>query len=168
MKTLTGIGLLLIVTVLFDSPVMARSIHKTQKLASGPQSDLINVRVQPHSYLQQGIEKAIVGDYQGAIHNYGLALEQTPNNADIYYNRGVAYYSVGHTTEAMQDFNQAIQLNPSLAEAYGNRGAVRSVLGDRQGALQDYKQAAQLFFQQGDEAAAQQMQEFIQQEFTSN
>jgi tetratricopeptide (TPR) repeat protein len=168
MKTLTGIGLLLIATVLFDSPVMARSIHETQWLASGPQSDLINVRVQPYSHFQQGIEKAIEGDFQGAIHNYGLALQESPNNADIYYNRGVAHYSAGHTTEAIHDFNQAIQLNPSLAEAYGNRGAVRSVLGDRQGALQDYKQAAQLFSQQGDESAAQQMQQFIQAEFTSN
>jgi tetratricopeptide (TPR) repeat protein len=168
MKTLTGIGLLLIATVLFDSPVMARSIHETQWLASGPQSDLINVRVQPYSHFQQGIEKAIEGDFQGAIHNYGLALQESPNNADIYYNRGVAHYSAGHTTEAIQDFNQAIQINPSLAEAYGNRGAVRSVLGDRQGALQDYKQAAQLFSQQGDESAAQQMRQFIQSEFTSN
>lgn len=168
MKTFTGLGLLLVVTVLFDSPVMARSVHETQWLASGPQSDLINVRVQPYSYFQQGIEKAIVGDYQGAIHNYGLALEESPNNADIYYNRGVAHYSIGHTAEAMQDFSQAIQLNPSLAEAYGNRGAIRTALGDRQGALQDYQQAAQLFSQQGDEAAAQQMRQFIQAEFTSN
>jgi tetratricopeptide (TPR) repeat protein len=166
MKTFTGLSLLL-VTVLSGSSAMAQSVSETQWLASAPQSQL-NVRVQPYSYFQQGVEKAIAGDYQGAIENYGLALQTSPNNADIYYNRGVAHYSVGHTTEAMQDFNQAIQLNPALAEAYGNRGAIRTSQGDRQGALRDYQQAAKLFSQQGDEAAAEQMRQLIQEAFTSN
>jgi tetratricopeptide (TPR) repeat protein len=167
MKTLSCLSLMLMMAALSSSPVSAITYSSSANLqgsllASSNRSGF-NVKVQPLSFFEQGIDQAVRGNFLSAIHNYDLALQQMPDNADIYYNRGVAHYSVGHTVEAMQDFNRAISLNPELAEAYGNRGVLRIQQGDRQGALQDYQQAARLFTQQGDAAAAQQMQEFVRQ-----
>jgi tetratricopeptide (TPR) repeat protein len=167
MKTFSCLSLMLMLTALAGSPASAnpplRSTNlQSPFLVSSNRSEL-NVKVQPLSFFEQGIDQAVRGNFLSAIQNYDLALQQMPDNADIYYNRGVAHYSVGHTVEAMQDFNRAISLNPDLAEAYGNRGVLRIQQGDRQGAVQDYQKAVQLFTQQGDVAAAQQMREFVQQ-----
>lgn len=119
---------------------------------------------QSQMFFTAGIQKALQGDYKNAIQDYDQALRLTPSNSEVYYNRGVAYFSIGLSQNAIQDFDQAIALQPSMAEAYGNRGVIRSHLGDRFGALADYQKAMTLFQQQGDAAAAQQMQDWIKQQ----
>ncbi|WP_299414741.1 tetratricopeptide repeat protein [Acaryochloris sp. IP29b_bin.148] len=111
-----------------------------------------------------GIQKALKGDYKHAIQDYDQALQLAPSNSEVYYNRGVAYFSINRPQSAFQDFSQAITLQPTMAEAYGNRGLIRQNLGDRKGAIADYQQAKRLFQQKGDFAAAQQMQNWINQQ----
>ncbi|NJK40629.1 MAG: tetratricopeptide repeat protein [Acaryochloridaceae cyanobacterium SU_2_1] len=124
-------------------------------------------RDQSQAFFYQGIQKALQEDYDYAIQLYDQALYLTPDNSDIYYNRAVAYFSLGRFEEALQDFNQTIQLQPIRAAAYGNRAVVRLALGDRNGATSDYRQAMELFKAQGDLAAAQQMQTWIEQQAIS-
>ncbi|MCM1982371.1 tetratricopeptide repeat protein [Lyngbya confervoides] len=111
-----------------------------------------------------GIRKALQGDYQGAIADYSQAIELSPQNPEIYYNRGVAYYSVGNSPSAIADFNQTLQLDPAKAQAYANRGAIFLESGNSQAALADAQTAAQLFEAQGDPRLADQMQDWIQQQ----
>ena len=118
---------------------------------------------QARQFLDQGIVKALAGDYQGAIQNYNQAIQLGSENATIYYNRGVAFYTLGNAEAALQDLNRAIQLDPSNAEAYGNRGAIRLEQQDRQGAVQDFQHAVKLFSQRGDTDAAQALQTWVQQ-----
>lgn len=97
----------------------------------------------------EGIQKALRGDYFGAMGDYDRALALSPNNPDIYYNRAVAYYSLGQSHLALEDFEHAIQLQPFMVEAYANRGTIRLEQGDTVGALSDVQKASELFEQQG-------------------
>ncbi|MGF1603997.1 MAG: tetratricopeptide repeat protein [Thermosynechococcaceae cyanobacterium] len=110
-----------------------------------------------------GIRKALEGDYQDAIANYDQALNLSPQNPEIYYNRAVAHYSVGHPKLALDDFDHAIQLQPTMAEAYANRSTVRLEAGDAKGAIADGQKAAQLFEQQGEPDLAAEMQDWVNQ-----
>lgn len=125
-------------------------------------------RDQAQALFYQGVQKALQEDYGEAVQYYNQALSLNPNNPDVYYNRGVAHFSLGGLQTALQDFDQTIQLQPNRAAAYGNRGAVRSALGDRQGAISDCQQAIKLFKAQGDPAAAQQMQAWLQEQVSSS
>lgn len=118
---------------------------------------------QSQEYLLNGIQKALSGDYSGAIEAYDLALQLAPTNAEAYYNRGVAYFSMGHPNNALKDFDRAITLTPSMAEAYGNRGTIRLQMGEHQSALSDFQKAADLFEQQDDPISASYMQGLIHQ-----
>lgn len=110
-----------------------------------------------------GIQKALSGDYPGAIEAYDLALQFAPANAEAYYNRGVAYFSIGHSDNALQDFERAISITPSMAEAYGNRGTIRLQMGEYKSALSDFQTAADLFEQEDDHISAEAMRSLIHQ-----
>lgn len=121
---------------------------------------------QSQTYLMNGIQKALSGNYAGAIEAYGLSLQLVPTNAEAYYNRGVAYFSIGHIENALKDFDRTIALMPSMAEAYGNRGTIRLQRGESQSALSDFRTAADLFEQQNDHISASYMQGLIHQHTT--
>ena len=76
------------------------------------------------SAFQQGNFLFRLGQIDGAIEAFSLAVELNPLDADAYNNRGVAYDSKGEYGLAIKDFNQAMHLNPSDAAAYNNRGSV--------------------------------------------
>ena len=124
-------------------------------------SSTLTAKEESIAFLKQGAEKALKGDYPGAILEYNQSRRLNPNNPEVYYNRGVAYYYLGKQQQALQDFNQTIQLDPKFAEAYGNRGELLLQKGDKQGAVEDFRQAAKMFAQKGDKESAQQMNEFI-------
>jgi len=95
-------------------------------------------------YLNRGVVHNELGDKQGAIDDYTLAIKINPNYAKAYYNRGYVRKDLGDKQGAIDDFNLAIKFNPNFAEAYYNRGYVRNELGDKQGAIDDYNQVIRI------------------------
>lgn len=83
-------------------------------------------------------------DFNGALDDCNVALQQTPNDKRIYNHRAVARMFLNDYSAALEDFNKAIELDPRFAEAYINRGWVHYHLGDIQGACSDWKQALTL------------------------
>lgn len=89
-------------------------------------------------FLSQGLNKAIEGDFKGAIAHFDQAIQINPNNAHAYHNRGLARFKFGETHKAIEDFTQALRLNPNYTEAYVGRGNAYRQLQDYLGAIIDY------------------------------
>ncbi|MDB9472377.1 tetratricopeptide repeat-containing serine protease family protein, partial [Dolichospermum circinale] len=95
-------------------------------------------------YVGRGGVRYELGDKQGAIDDFNLAIKINPNFAEAYVGRGGVRYESGDKQGAIDDFNQAIKINPNYANAYLNRGLLRNELGDKPGAIDDYTQAIKI------------------------
>ena len=52
-----------------------------------------------------------------AIKEYNLALEQNPNDSQIYYNIATCYEKLGDFKSAINFYNKAIKLQPIFTQA---------------------------------------------------
>ena len=116
---------------------------------------------QSFDWHRSGIQKALKGDYVNAIADYNQALNLSPHNPEIYYNRAVAHYSVGQPQIALQDLDRALQLQPTMAEAYANRGSIHLEMGNQDGAIADGQKAIALFEQQGEHQLAANLRHWL-------
>lgn len=90
-------------------------------------------------YLQTGKNCAEKKDYDCAVEDFTLAIEQNPQNAEAYHNRGLAYYNNQKYDEAIADCTKAIELDSKLAAAYENRGDAYFKKKLYEKAIADYK-----------------------------
>jgi tetratricopeptide (TPR) repeat protein len=86
------------------------------------QQDSVNAIMNTGDILLSAKAKYKQGDYQGAIAEYTLAIQFSPNIALAFSCRGDAYYKLGQEEQAMADYNHAVEINPTLAIAYYRRG----------------------------------------------
>jgi tetratricopeptide (TPR) repeat protein len=61
----------------------------------------------------RGVDKSDLGDKQGAIDDYTLAINLNPNDDKAYNNRGIAKSDLGDDRGAIDDYTLAIDLNPN-------------------------------------------------------
>jgi tetratricopeptide (TPR) repeat protein len=87
----------------------------------------------------RAVAKVRLGDLDGAVIDYTLALQLAPQDAEIVFNRGNAYAAAGNLPAAINDFTMAVALRPDYAQAYFNRGTVRAAFGDTTGAVNDWQ-----------------------------
>ncbi|WP_013325421.1 tetratricopeptide repeat protein [Gloeothece verrucosa] len=160
---ITGFGIIFIPVAsgttasLFSSHLPSGSGSSTQLISQAASTeDRLEDR------LVEGMDKGMLGDYQGAIEDFTEVIRLYPNSAEAYYNRGIAYSKLGNSGAAMADYNKAVELNPNLAEAYVDRAQIYSGLGKTSDALKDLKRAADLFKQQGNTIAYNQTLKMIQ------
>lgn len=103
----------------------------------------------------RGTARYDLGDYKGALTDYGYAISLNPNSPDAYYNRARVYKDQENYRNALSDYDNAILLKENFREdaaavlAYQNRAIVKSALGDIQGSLSDLEAMADLCKQQG-------------------
>jgi tetratricopeptide (TPR) repeat protein/S1-C subfamily serine protease len=90
------------------------------------------------AYNNRGVTKSKLGDKQGAVGDYNMAIQTNPQYSEPYSNRGITKYRSGDKQGAIEDYNIAIRINPQNSDAYGNRANVKSDLGDLKGAIADY------------------------------
>jgi tetratricopeptide (TPR) repeat protein len=117
---------------------------KKYKEAAAAINKAIELSPRAAFYNNRGNVRNELGDKQGAIDDYNLAIKINPNLAEAYAGRGNVRNELGDKQGAIDDFNQAIKFNPKYAEAYYNRGIVRYDLGDKQGAIDDYNLAIKI------------------------
>lgn len=62
--------------------------------------------------------------YDSALYFYRLAMQNDPDNADLYLERGNAFLNADITDSALMDYDKALLLRPSYKEAYYNKGLI--------------------------------------------
>ena len=110
-------------------------------------ADEYNLKIDELSALEwfdNGYEKAISGDYKGAIEDFTKAIELVPKYAPAYDYRGNTKGRLGDYRGAIQDFTKAIELDPKHSSAYHGRGNSKAILGDHKGAILDFTKTIEL------------------------
>ena len=107
-------------------------------------------------YFYSGYEKDDLGDFQGAINDYNIAISLNPNFANAFNNRGLSKLNLEDYNGAISDFNQAIDLNRgndkslNKARALNNKGLANHYLEKYTDALSDFSQAIDLYHRSDD------------------
>ena len=73
------------------------------------------------AYINRGLVKNELQDYDGSIKDYNKAIELDPKCSLAYNNRGYTKYKKGDFEGALADYNKAILLNPKLNIALDNK-----------------------------------------------
>lgn len=82
------------------------------------------------------------GDWRHALDDYTAAIELTPHNGELYFDRGVVNASQSEDDAAVRDFDTAMGTDPKLAvPALLRRAKIHATHGNLGGALADYSQA---------------------------
>ena len=120
--------------------------HSTQEDSAPPQHQAQDngVAETAETWVAEGIRKGEQGDFDGAVADFGRAIELDPGYALAYLNRGNARSFQGNSEAAIIDFDRAVALDPGNAEAYYNRATARSSLGNHEGAIADYDRTIEI------------------------
>lgn len=87
---------------------------------------------------ESGINKLEMEDYEGAISEFTLVIEEDPYDKELYYYRGFAYNKIEQFVKADIDLSNAIYLDYYYIDAYFQRGIARVNLGDTISAMKDF------------------------------
>ncbi len=73
------------------------------------------------AYINRGLVKNEIQDYDGSINDYNKAIELDPKCALAYNNRGYTKFKQENFKGALDDYNKAILLNPKFQMALDNK-----------------------------------------------
>jgi tetratricopeptide (TPR) repeat protein len=110
----------------------------------------INPIPEKPNYKLDGIEKYEQEDYWGALSLFNIAVEETPDDSDLYFHRGMVEMKIKFFEEAKEDFDIFLEYKFYEPEAYFQRGLAKFYLNERDDALKDLRIAADI----GDKRAA--------------
>lgn len=65
-------------------------------------------------------------DYQNAIKEYSLELQNHPNDARLYYNLGLCHEKLNELEKALTNYKTAIQKDPNMKEAQAALGRLQN------------------------------------------
>ncbi|MBQ9638843.1 MAG: tetratricopeptide repeat protein [Bacteroidales bacterium] len=92
-------------------------------------------------YINRGVARDAIGDAEGALADYNIAIRLNPRNAIAWNNRGFLRYKQQRFAEAIADFDRAIALDPDYLDPLVSRGAAYGTLGEHERALEDFQRA---------------------------
>lgn len=90
----------------------ARFKLKDYKQAISDFSTVLEKSETSESFFYRGNCYYSLKDYKNALTDYTKALQQEPDNYDIYYNRGYANFRLKNYGEAVTDWQKAVELKP--------------------------------------------------------
>ncbi|MDJ0561220.1 MAG: tetratricopeptide repeat protein, partial [Microcystis sp. M53599_WE4] len=108
------------------------------------ETDLTEVVQDAEFWFEQGYQKAINGDFIGAIASYDRALEFKPDYHEAWNNRGVALANLGRFEQAIASYDRALEIKPDYHEAWYNRGVALANLGRLEQAIASYDRALEI------------------------
>jgi TonB family protein len=136
----TGAGQLLI-----DSIRKKSTMVKTSAVVTPPDSKISVTPVQDFTFfLKRGQASAEKGDLDGALVDFGKAIEMKSDSFDAFLARGMAHLNKKAFELAVTDLSKAIELNAKSAIALMGRGIAYDEKGDAARAKADYQSAIQL------------------------
>ena len=87
-------------------------------------------------YINRGEARDVIGDAEGALADYNIAIRLKPKDANAWNNRGSLCYKQQHFAEAIADFDRA--LAPYYLDLLVSRGAAYDTLGEHERAWADF------------------------------
>jgi hypothetical protein len=93
---------------------------------------------------QEGLRLYRLNNITGALQQFELAVQLSPENPQYAHNYGVGLRRAGEPQLAAQQFERALAMNPTMAASHYNLGLVRAELGDTEGARASLERAAEL------------------------
>ena len=94
-------------------------------------------------YLKRAEANSEKGDLDGALVDFGKAIEMKPDSFEAYIERGTAHLNKKALELAVSDLTKAIELSPRSAMAYSRRGDAWEKKGDTAKAKADYQKAVE-------------------------
>jgi tetratricopeptide (TPR) repeat protein/serine/threonine protein kinase len=92
-------------------------------------------------YVNRGLAKLLMQDVDGARNDFNIALEISPNNAEVLNNLGVLEHWISEPDAVFDYYNQAIAINPDFLAPYNNRGILYAAQGNLLDAIDDFNTA---------------------------
>lgn len=106
-------------------------------LFSDGQASAIDARQQAQSLYERG-------QYDSALYYYSRAIENDPENPDLYLDRGNAFLNADKTDSALMDYDKALELRPVFKEAYYNKGLIYYNRKQYRNSINETKQAVDI------------------------
>lgn len=97
-------------------------------------------------------------DYEGARAVLDKAIDNLPQDDNLYYNRAQANYMQGNYKDAFKDLDKALALNPKNHDAAIRKGDLFSSMGKNEQAKKAYQEAAQIAAEKGNQQGMQEAQ----------
>ncbi len=80
--------------------------------------------LRPFHILKRAEFYIILDRYSDAVNDYNTAIDQIPDQAQLYLERGQTYLLLYQWDNVLADYNKAIELDPTYADAYFYRGVL--------------------------------------------
>ena len=93
------------------------------------------------AYCNRGLANFQLGQYDHALVDYSVAIEQDDVPEYCYLNRGTLYLALGEYQKAIDDLTRAIGDKPTDLIALSRRGQAHEALGQSGQALDDFRAA---------------------------
>lgn len=93
------------------------------------------------AYSNRCLSHLALEDFEEAIVDCTIVLQNTPDQAEAYLNRGLAYYNLSQIDAAITDYNQLLQLHPNDYRGFYNRALAWFAAGNMINSLNDYNHA---------------------------
>ena len=84
------------------------------------------------------------GDYETAVSQYTILIDNNPNDFRYYTNRSIALFKMKNYKMALKDCIKTIKLNPLYGKGWGRLGATLYELSKYNEAMCAYKKAQEL------------------------
>lgn len=130
----------------FHDGAFADAADRLEKLAvlqsqgQAPGRDAAAARL----YAQAGWARLRAGTADAADRLYSLALEKTPQDADLWIDRAIARAEAERFWDALADLDRAAALAPARPEPHVYRASAHKALGQPRAALLDLERALEL------------------------
>ncbi|MBI3270396.1 MAG: tetratricopeptide repeat protein [Planctomycetes bacterium] len=94
------------------------------------------------AYFARGVNRRSIGEYEGAIADFGEAVRLQPGFTNAYLYRGLTYdENLGKKEEAMRDYAEVVKVDPESETGYLVRGKSLAGDGKHEAAIQDFTRA---------------------------
>ena len=137
------------------SPLVALVVVVTCAIACGGRPPVPPEPSNAPLLVARGLERALKGDYHGAIEEYDRAIRVEPTSVEAYINRGFARLALGDSAGSLADFREAsrrrndawsleIAARPADVRVLLRRGVASADLAEYRAAIEDYDKVLQL------------------------
>lgn len=98
--------------------------------------------------LQEQVTKAKIAiqeqNFDEAIELLTIAIQEHPNDANLYSERGVAHFHAKHNLKSLADMDKAVELEPNNSYRYSSRAFVKGACRMTDEAIADYEKCIEL------------------------